>query len=80
MKRASASASGSGTPEPRSNLVNITDINEVYQRLGPWQQELIARRKVKKIGRYYAKVDMFQNRWFHKFISLCRQPAGRAVR
>eukprot|EP00965_Chrysotila_dentata_P181362 5985973-Pleurochrysis_carterae.AAC.1 len=57
MKRAAASAIAPAASQPESNLVNIQDVNEVWKRLEPWQQELIARRWVKKTGRYYANVD-----------------------
>eukprot|EP00965_Chrysotila_dentata_P005084 166497-Pleurochrysis_carterae.AAC.1 len=79
MKRAAGTSSASnGSAQREDNLVDITDINEVWMRLEGWEHELIARRWVKRTGRYYAKTDVLHNRWYHHFLSLCRQPAGRA--
>eukprot|EP00965_Chrysotila_dentata_P151715 5013708-Pleurochrysis_carterae.AAC.3 len=61
-----------------SNLVNISDVNELWKQLEPWKRELIARRWAKRTNRYYGDVGTLQTRWFHKLLSSCRQPAGRA--
>eukprot|EP00965_Chrysotila_dentata_P153325 5067817-Pleurochrysis_carterae.AAC.1 len=62
MKRAAPSSSTASSTQPNANLVDISDVNELWRKLEPWQQELIARRWVKRTGRYYAKVDVLQNR------------------
>eukprot|EP00965_Chrysotila_dentata_P230803 6197997-Pleurochrysis_carterae.AAC.1 len=51
MKRAARPSSISGATQPDGNFVDITDVDEVWKRLEPWQQELIARRWVKRTGR-----------------------------
>eukprot|EP00965_Chrysotila_dentata_P253420 6211224-Pleurochrysis_carterae.AAC.1 len=78
MKRAAPTTSSAGASQANPNLVDISDVNELWKRLEPWQQELIVRRWVKRTGRCYAKVNVLLNKWYHKFVSVGRQPAGRA--
>eukprot|EP00965_Chrysotila_dentata_P237789 6202130-Pleurochrysis_carterae.AAC.1 len=58
--------------------VRLDDFQALHKALAPWQRELIARKWLKSTGKYFGNIQNVQNRWYLKFLSLCRQPAGRA--
>ena len=51
---------------------------QLYNQLSAVQRELIARKWAKEHRYFWGEQRTLQNAFFHHFISLCRQPRGRA--
>ena len=51
---------------------------QLYNQLSAVQRELIARKWAKEQKYFWGEQRTLQNTFFHHFISLCRQPRGRA--
>ena len=64
--------------QPSDPRVVRKDDPLIYQKLPPWQRELIARRWAKDQKMFWGECRTLQNAFFRHFISLCRRPAGRA--